>query len=101
MVMKDMEECRDEGGVFQGIFTPTVQISGIISYAPAGFEGKSDVAFMSLLMVAAPFRRRGTGKDALRIIEKEICRNPSIISILSAVQINNTDAVKVLAEKWL
>jgi ribosomal protein S18 acetylase RimI-like enzyme len=94
MVIKDIEECWDEGGVFRGIFNAEDKMIGVAGYVPSGFESKPEDAFMSLLMIAAPYRGQGIGARVVRRIEKEICRNPSIKSILSAVQVNNPDAIK-------
>jgi ribosomal protein S18 acetylase RimI-like enzyme len=94
MVFKDIETCQREGGVFQGIFNTSGSMVGITSYVPAGFEGRPHVAFMALLMIAAPFRRQGLGTEVVHRIEGEIHHNPRITTILSAVQVNNPDAVR-------
>jgi ribosomal protein S18 acetylase RimI-like enzyme len=94
MVLKDIRDCQGEGGVFQGIYTADGCMVGVISYVAAGFKGKASDAFISLLMIAAPFRRRGSGKEIVQRIESEIRQNPCINSILSAVQVNNPDAIK-------
>jgi GNAT superfamily N-acetyltransferase len=93
MVLKDLESSRNEGGVFRGIYADG-KIVGVISYVPAGFEGKPDVAFLSLLMIAAPYRGYGIGTEIVKRIEKEILMNSQISTILSAVQVNNPDATR-------
>jgi GNAT superfamily N-acetyltransferase len=92
MVLKDIETTRNEGGVFRGIFSAGRMI-GVVSYIPRDFEGKPDVAFLSLLMIAAPYRRHGIGTQIVKRIEKEILRYSHITRILSGVQVNNPDAL--------
>jgi len=94
MVIRDIEECRNEGGVFHGIYLHNDQIIGVAACVPAGFEGNPDVAFIGLLMISAPYRQRGIGTEVVRCIEKEIHRNSRITTILSSVQVNNPDAIK-------
>ena len=93
MVLKDIETTRNEGGVFRSIFSAGRMI-GVVSYVPAGFEGKPDAAFLSLLMIAAPYRGHGTGTEIVKRIEKEILGNSHITKILSGVQVNNPDALR-------
>jgi GNAT superfamily N-acetyltransferase len=45
-------------------------------------------------MIAAPYRRRGLGKQVVRQIETEILKNSRVRAILTAVQINNPHALR-------
>jgi len=94
MVQKDIDECRDEGGVFRGIFNAEGKMIGVADYVPFGFKGKFQDAFISLLMIAASHRGQGIGAEVVSRIEDEIRQNPGVESILSAVQINNPDAIR-------
>lgn len=110
MVLKDLEISRGFGGVFCGIFNADREMVGVIDYVPGDFEGDANTAFLSLLMIAAPFRKQGIGKAVVQAIEREIRKNPQICRILSGVQVNNPQAVQfwqrngyqiVSAPKWM
>lgn len=94
MVIEDMRESRAEGGVFRGIFTADDGMIGVVSCVPSNYEGIPDIAFILLLMISAPHRRHGIGTRTVCLVEKNICRNPGVKSILSAVQVNNPDAIR-------
>lgn len=89
MVQQDIEYSRQEGGQYCVIVDPSGQTIGVIDYLPSHFEGDSEQAFISMLMIAAPYRRRGLGHQVLHQIEAEIQINDQIHSILTAVQVNN------------
>jgi ribosomal protein S18 acetylase RimI-like enzyme len=93
MVLKDIETIRHEGGVFQGIYVDDRMV-GVVSYVVGGFEGKQQVAFISLLMIAASSRGHGIGTEIVRRIEKEILMDSKVTTVLSAVQVNNPDALR-------
>jgi GNAT superfamily N-acetyltransferase len=93
MVLKDIGIARHEGGIFQGIYTAGKMI-GVVSYVPKGFEGKPQIAFLSLLMIAAPYRRHGVGTEIVKRVEKEILMDSHVTTILSAVQVNNPAALR-------
>jgi hypothetical protein len=57
MVRKDIELSQQESGIFCGIFTMAGTMIGIVDYVPRNFEGNPQNAFLSLLMIAAPFRK--------------------------------------------
>jgi ribosomal protein S18 acetylase RimI-like enzyme len=94
MVQKDLEMSRQDGGCFCGIFNTGGQLAGIIDFVASGFEGKMDIAFFSLIMIAAPFRNQGIGNRTVRLVEKEIRKNLGITEIRSAVQVNNAAAIR-------
>jgi ribosomal protein S18 acetylase RimI-like enzyme len=93
IVLKDLESAQNEGGIFQGIYTAGKMI-GVVSYVPGGFEGELSNAFLSLLMIIPAFRGKGIGTKIVAMVEKEIFRDSHITAILSAVQVNNPDALR-------
>jgi ribosomal protein S18 acetylase RimI-like enzyme len=93
MVLKDIELSKSYGGLFCGIYTSEGNLIGIIDYVPGDFEGDPHAAFLSLLMIAAPFRKQGIGKAVVQAVENEIKRNPRVDKILSGVQVNNPQAM--------
>ena len=94
MVRKDIEISRAEGGVFCGIYTTGGKMIGIVDYVPSHFEGDPHVGFLSLLMIAAPFRKQGLGAAVVEAIEAEIRKAPQITAIHSGVQVNNPQAIQ-------
>lgn len=94
MVLKDIEISQREGGVFCGIYTADGKMIGVVDYIPSNFEGDSQVAFLSLLMIAISFRKQGMGKAIVELIENEIRKDAQVTAILSAVQVNNPQAVQ-------
>lgn len=99
MVLNDIEYSRTEGGTFCGIFTPEGQMLGVVDYVPRGFEGNPEIAALSLLMLAAPFRKQGIGGAIVDAIEDEIRNGSGVTIILSGVQVNNPQAVRFWKEK--
>jgi ribosomal protein S18 acetylase RimI-like enzyme len=94
MVLQDLETSRREGGTYLAIFGTEGKMIGVVDYIPGGFEGKSHIAFLSLLMIALPFRRRGVGTAVVDLVEREIRKNPQVYAIQSAVQANNPSALQ-------
>ena len=92
MVLRDMETARQQGALFCGIHDAAGRMVGVVDFAGSGFEGKSGVAFISLLMLASGIRGRGIGTEALELIEREIRKDPRVTMIRSAVQVNNPGA---------
>ena len=94
MVLRDIETSQREGGRFCGIFATDGSMVGVVDSVPSGFEGDPHLAFLSLLMIAAPYRNLGIGQAVVALIEDDIEQNPQITAILSAVQVNNPSAVR-------
>jgi ribosomal protein S18 acetylase RimI-like enzyme len=94
MVIKDLEISRNESGCFCGIYQPDGKMVGVVNFVPKDFDGEHGVSFISLLMIAAPFRRHGLGTKVVEMVEEEITNNfhPEMIRI--AVQINNPGALR-------
>lgn len=88
MVLADLAHSREMAGVFCGIFVND-RMAGVVDYVPAGYEGQLNRAFLSLLMIAGPWRGGGLGAAVVAAIEGIIRRNPAVTAILSGVQVNN------------
>jgi ribosomal protein S18 acetylase RimI-like enzyme len=93
MVWQDIEVSRREGGCFCGIFQHDGRLIGVVDYVLENFVG-SPQAFISLLMIATPYRRHNLGQQAIRQIEAKIRKNKQIRAVLTAVQINNPLALR-------
>lgn len=94
MIEKDMQISKESGGSFCGIFDDNQNMIGIVDFIPDNFEGNPNHAFIELLMIATPARRRGLGREVIQAVEDEILKNPSNTEILSAVQVNNPRAIQ-------
>jgi RimJ/RimL family protein N-acetyltransferase len=94
MVQADLQLSLDEGGTFCGLYDMHNVMVGIVDFVPRGFEGDSSRAFLSLLMIGAPWRGKGLGAAVVRLIEAEIGRDERITSIGSGVQVNNPAAIR-------
>jgi len=94
MVLKDLELSREQGGIFCGIYSADGEMIGVLDYVPANFEGDPQAAYLALLMIAAPFRKRGIGKAVVEAFEEEIRKDPRIKVIHSGVQVNNPQAIE-------
>lgn len=93
MVIADIEEAKAESGIFCGIFSGKKMI-GVVSYVPSRFEFRPVDAFILLLMIIPPYRRKGIGAEVVKHIEKEILAHGRVRSIKCGVQVNNPDAIK-------
>ncbi len=94
MVLKDLEISKNESGIFCGIFMADGKMVGVIDYVPRHYQGNPQAAFLSLLMIAAPFRNQGIGKAVVEAVENEIKQDVQITVIFSGVQINNPQAIQ-------
>ena len=61
-----------EGGRCCWIYTPDGTMIGVVDFIPANFEGNPQHAFLSLLMIAAPYRQRDLGEQIVQRIKAEI-----------------------------
>jgi ribosomal protein S18 acetylase RimI-like enzyme len=94
MVLKDLEISRDEGGTFFGIFSPTGKMVGIFDFVLKDYLGDPHAAYLSLLMIGAPYRDLGIGRAAVEAFEREVRKDPQVTLIVSGVQVNNPHAVQ-------
>ena len=93
MVQDDLRLSEAEG-VFCGIFDAAGQMLGVVDFVPRLFEQDPQRAFLSLLMIAAPYRGQGLGAAVVRYVEQEIRKDPRITTIDSGVQVNNPAAIR-------
>ena len=94
MVLKDLEISESENGLFCGIFAANGKMIGVLDYVPRDYEGNPHAAFLSLLMIAAPFRDQGIGQAVVEAVENEIKQDDRVTVILSGVQVNNPQAIR-------
>ncbi len=94
MVLKDLQLSREQGGVFCGIYKKGGEMIGVVDYIPNHYQGDPSRAFLELLMIAAPFRERGIGQAIVDAVEREIRKDAAVRTILSAVQVNNPQAIR-------
>jgi len=94
MVLKDIEISKGEGGIYCGIFDAAGEMIGILDYVPGNYHGDLHNAYLSLLMLAAPFRNQGIGKAVVKAFEDEVRKDERVKSILAGVQVNNPKAVR-------
>lgn len=94
MVRQDLARSAAEGGVFCGIYAADGQPIGVVDFVPRRAGGRPEHAFFSLLMIAAPHRRQGIGREVVALIEGEAKRDPGVTAILTAVQLNNPAAIR-------
>ncbi len=92
MVLEDLRHSREIGGKFCGIFV-NGELAGIVDYVPNRFEGSDGTAFLSLLMIAKPWRGAGLGGQVVETVEQEM-RRCGAHTVLSGVQANNPSAIR-------
>ncbi len=93
-VAKDIQLSKEASGVFCGIYTPDGTMTGVVDYVPNKYQGNPQAAFLSLLMIAAPFRSQGIGKAVVNAVEDEIRQDSQVTTIFSGVQVNNPQAIQ-------
>jgi ribosomal protein S18 acetylase RimI-like enzyme len=94
MVLQDIELSKSYEGRFCGIYTAGGELIGVVDYVPNNFKGDPRAAYLSLLMIAAPFRKKGVGKAVVEAIENEIRKDAQVNTILSGVSVNNPQAIR-------
>jgi len=94
MVLKDIEILKVEGGIYCGIFDAANEIIGILDYVPGNYQGDPHNAYLSLLMIVAPFRNQGIGKAVVEAFEDEVRKDERVKTVLAGVQVNNPKAVR-------
>ena len=92
MVKNDIRLSRKERGIFCCIYDSTSQIIGILDFIPQ--TENRDTSFLSLLIISAPLRRKGYGKQLLEGLERYLKATYGTQLIKSAVQTNNSDAIQ-------
>jgi ribosomal protein S18 acetylase RimI-like enzyme len=67
---------------------------GVVDYIPKNYQGNSRAAYLSLLMLAAPFRNQGIGKVILEAVENEVRKDAQVTEMVLGVQVNNPLALQ-------
>ena len=94
-VTQEAANALQHRAVFAGIrLKKTRRIAGLAVYEPSNHEGRSQLAWIALLMISEPYQLRGYGRSACRLIEQAIFADPDIQSIRMGVLANNTGALK-------
>lgn len=94
MVLKDLQISENEDGIFCGIYTASQKMIGVIDFVPDRYQGNPQAAFLSLLVIASPFRNQGIGKAVVDAVENEIRKDTQVAVIFSGVQVNNLQAIR-------
>lgn len=94
MVRADFEHSKGKNGLYCGVFDVKENIVGIVDFIPHSFGSSGENAFITLVMIAGPYRNKGLGTKIVKAVEKFIACYPQNRAILSAVQTNNGKAVK-------
>jgi ribosomal protein S18 acetylase RimI-like enzyme len=94
MVLSDLELSKSIGATFCGIHIPDGTMIGVLDYVPSGYQGNPQAAYLSLLMIAAPWRSQGIGDAVVAAVEAEIKKDASVTVILAGVQVNNPKAIR-------
>ena len=94
MVAKDIEISQREGGIFCGVLSVDGEMIGVVDFVPSGFEGDPHIAFVSLVMIAPPYRNQGLGGRVVELIENKVRKDAQVTAILSAVQVNNPEGLR-------
>jgi ribosomal protein S18 acetylase RimI-like enzyme len=94
MVAKDIEYSRQHGGIFCGIYDAHRTMLGVVDVVPESFANNPGLAFIKLLLIVGPHRRKGLGTAVLKLIEATIQEKPQITANLVAVQENNPAAMR-------
>ncbi|MCX6829863.1 MAG: GNAT family N-acetyltransferase [candidate division Zixibacteria bacterium] len=91
MVYSDMECSERAKGLFCGIWNISGTHLGILDFVP---EIREKTAFVTLLMIARPYRNRGIGADIVTALCQYLVASRAIKTIESTVQINNERGIK-------
>ena len=94
MVLKDMQISKDEGGIFCSIQLADGKMIGVIDYISHNYQGDPQAAYLSLLMIASPYRNQGIGKAVVQAFERQVIQDAQVSVIYAAVQINNPRAAQ-------
>jgi ribosomal protein S18 acetylase RimI-like enzyme len=94
MVLKDIELSQSQGGIFCGIYHAEGEMIGVVDFVLKDFEGDPQAAYLSLLMIAKPYRGQGLGKAVAQVVENEIRKESKVTKIMAGVQVNNPNALR-------
>lgn len=92
MVVEDIERSRAQHGEFCAIRNNRGDTIGVIDFIPdRGGKGSS---YLSLLMIAAPWRNKGYGRALVTALEAHQQSTAQTKRMDAAVQANNSDAIQ-------
>ena len=95
MVTTDLRLSQRAGGVFCAIEAlESGEMGGVVDFIASGYEGNPELAYLSLLMIAAPYRRQGLGTSVVRGVEAVIRGEGRVKAICAGVQVNNPDGIR-------
>ncbi len=90
MVMTDIAHSKKDGGRFCVIRDVAGAIVGVLDFIP---RSRAGTAFLTLLMIAAPYRRRGLGTALLAALESHLKRTAGVRVVESGVQVSNNTGI--------
>jgi ribosomal protein S18 acetylase RimI-like enzyme len=91
MVLEDLKHSREESGVFCVVRGSGGGPVAVLDFVPRRAPG---LAFLSLLMIAAPHRGRGIGTEVVELLEGHLRERYAVRAIESGVQINNEQGIR-------
>jgi len=118
MIAADRVLSHAENSEYCGLFAEDGTLQGIFDFVRSGYAGDPGCAYIELLMIAAPYRGRGLGEQAVRWLEKELGEphprppapsgtrsglsmemergedKPKISMLRAGVQVNNPGAIR-------
>jgi ribosomal protein S18 acetylase RimI-like enzyme len=86
MVLADFEHSKNENGIYCCVIDKEDRQIGVLDFIP---EVRPHTAFLSLLMIAKPYRQVGNGRFVVAWLENHLFQNYATESIESGVQVNN------------
>ena len=92
MLQGDIEHSRGENGRYCAIRTHSDLTVGVIDFIPNSDD--RNTSFLSLLMIAAPWRNKGYGQAVVASLEQHLRRTHHTEQIDCAVQTNNSAAIR-------
>ena len=93
MVLEDIEGSRARHGQFCAITNNEGVTIGVLDFIPDSGEAKGS-CYLSLLMIAAPWRNKGYGRAIVAALEAHQQSTAGTTHMDAAVQTNNGDAIQ-------
>lgn len=95
MVQADLRLSEGEGGCYCVILDRSSgKMLGVTDFVLGGWQGSPRAAYLSLLMIAAPYRSKGMGAEIVAMLESLIAQNGQIEAIHAGVQVNNPGGIR-------
>lgn len=94
MIRRDLQGSQQLDGVYCVIFNPAGTMIGVVDVVPRRYQGDPALAFLELLMIAAPYRSQGLGAEIMRAVESFIRQDGMVKALLAGVQANNPGAIR-------